>query len=222
MDMTQPEAADAAAAAREREAMREPAAWDERYASTDAVWSGRVNPALPRLVADLPPGRAVDIGCGEGGDVMWLAQQGWHVTGVDFSDTGLTRAREAADRTGVADRTDWQRADARTWVPDQRWDLVTAHYLHLPLDQMRSLVGRLAAAVASGGTLLVVGHHPDDVPHDHHRRDDLFTPDDLLPALDPAAWEITTEVAERTGTGHGADIVVRDSVLLARRRSAPR
>lgn len=202
--------------------MREPAAWDERYGSADAVWSGRVNPALPRLLADLPAGRAVDVGCGEGADVVWLARHGWHATGVDFSAVGLARAREAADAAGLTDRTDWQLADARTWEPDRQWDLVTAHYLHLPPAQMRAMVVRLAAAVGPGGTLLVVGHHPDDVGPDHHRRDDLFTPDQLRPVLDLDQWEVTTEVVGRTGTGHGADLVVRDSVLLARRRSALR
>lgn len=215
MDTTPPGHDDNAA---ERAALREPPAWDERYASTDAVWSGRVNPTLARLVAPLPVGRAADIGCGEGGDVVWLAQHGWHATGIDFSEVGLERARRAARDAGVADRTDWQRVDARTWQPDERWDLVTAHYLHLPPDQMRALVARLATAVAPGGTLLIVGHHPDDVPQGHHSHADLFTPEDLLPVLDPAQWEVTTELAERTGTGHGADVVVRDSVLLAHRR----
>ncbi len=210
-----------AAVAASRATMREPAAWDERYGSTDAVWSGRVNPQLPRLVADLPPGRAVDVGCGEGGDVVWLAQHGWHATGVDFSTTGLDRARAAAQDAGVGDRTVWQQADARTWEPTETWDLVAAHYLHLPPEPMRELVTRLGAAVAPGGTLLVVGHHPDDVPQGHHQRDDLFTPDDLLPALDPREWDVTTEVVGRTHTGHGADLVVRDSILLARRLPAP-
>jgi SAM-dependent methyltransferase len=209
---------DDAAAAEERAAMREPAAWEVRYGSADAVWSGRVNPTLPRVAAELPVGRAVDVGCGEGGDVVWLAQQGWHATGVDFAAAGLDRARAAARAAGVADHTDWRLADARTWEPDDRWDLVTTHYLHLPPDEMRALVARLATAVAPGGTLLVVGHHPDDVPGGHHHHDDLFTPEQLRPALDADAWDITTEVAERTGTGHGTDVVVRDSVLLARRR----
>lgn len=205
----------------ERAALREPEAWDERYGSRDAVWSGRVNPTLARVAADLVPGRAVDVGCGEGGDVVWLAQQGWHATGVDFSAAGLERARAAASEAGVTELTSWQRVDARSWQPLEQWDLVTAHYLHLPPDEMRRFVARLATAVAPGGSLLIVGHHPDDVPGGHHTHDDLFGPEDLLPALDADGWDITTEVVERTGTGHGAEVVVRDSVLLARRTGDP-
>ncbi len=152
--------------------------------------------------------------------MVWLAAKGWHVTGVDFSEAGLERARAAAADAGLAERTAWQRADARTWQPAERWDLVTAHYLHLPPDEMRRLVSRLGAAVAPAGTLLVVGHHPEDVP-DGHQRDDLFTAEEVMSALDPEHWEVTTEVVERTGTGHGHDVVVRDVVLLARRSGGP-
>lgn len=201
--------------------MREPAAWEERYGNRDAVWSGRVNPTLPRLTADLAPGRAVDVGCGEGGDGVCLARRGWDATGVDFSAAGLARARAAAEDAGVGELTHWLQADARTWVPADTWDLVASHYLHLPLPQMRQAVARFATAVAPGGTLVVVGHHPHDVPQGHHQRDDLFVPDDLAPVLDPREWQVRTEVVERTGTGHGADVVVRDSILLARRTGNP-
>ena len=201
-----------------RAAMREPAAWEERYGTPDRVWSGRVNPQLPARVPSLTPGRALDVGCGEGGDVVWLAQQGWEVTGMDFSQAGLDHAREHAEEAGVGDRTSFRVGDARTFDPgDERWDLVTAHYLHLPPEPMLDVVRRLASAVAPGGTLLVVGHHPDDVPQGMRPRDDLFVPESLVPALDDA-WDVSTDVVERTHTGMGHDTVVRDSVLVAVRR----
>jgi thioredoxin reductase/SAM-dependent methyltransferase len=206
-----------AAVERSRAQMREPEAWEERYGQADAVWSGRVNPQVPAKAESLSPGTAIDVGCGEGGDVIWLAQHGWTVTGMDFSVAGVERARQHAEQAGVADRTSFRVGDARTWEPgDERWDLVTAHYLHLPPEPMLDVVRRLASAVAPGGTLLVVGHHPGDVPAGVRARDDLFVPEALLPALDET-WDARTEVVERTHTGMGAH-TVRDSILVATRR----
>lgn len=206
-----------AAVERSRAEMREPEAWEERYGSPSAVWSGRVNPQVPAKAEALEPGRAIDVGCGEGGDVIWLAQHGWEVTGMDFSPAGLERARQHAHDAGVGERTSFRVGDVRTWEPgDERWDLVTAHYLHLPPEPMLDVVRRLASAVAPGGTLLVVGHHPGDVPAGVRARDDLFEPEALLPALDET-WDARAEVVERTHTGMGAH-VVRDSILVATRR----
>ncbi|MEH3034358.1 MAG: FAD-dependent oxidoreductase [Aeromicrobium erythreum] len=165
-----------AAVAAWRTRFREVDAWEERYGSDDDVWSGRVNPQLPVQVSRLAPGTALDVGCGEGGDVLWLAQQGWRVTGLDFSPAGLARAARHAEEAGVGDRTDWITADARTWEPgDRRWDLVTTHYLHLERDAMVAAVPRLASAVAPGGTLLVVLHHAEDMGA-HAGHEDHLTP----------------------------------------------
>ncbi|WP_375001364.1 FAD-dependent oxidoreductase [Aeromicrobium sp. CTD01-1L150] len=234
-----------------RAAMREPAAWDERYSPDhESVWSGNVNPQLPAHTADLPRERrptrdqqppanhpdprpdqapggdagpwaarrtALDVGCGEGGDAIWLAREGWETTGMDFSAAGLERAAEHARSAGV-DVT-WRLGDARTWEPDgEQWDLVTAHYLHLPHEPMLDVVRRLAAAVAPGGTLLVVGHHPDDVPSATRPRDDMFLAEDLQDAV-PSGWELWAGTADRTGTGVGAHVHVRDTVLKATRPS---
>ena len=93
--------------------MFEPPSWDERYAGEEKIWSGNPNPQLVAEVSGLAPGNALDVGCGEGGDVIWLAQQGWHVTGADFSANGLARAAHHAEQAGVADQTDWWQVDAR-------------------------------------------------------------------------------------------------------------
>ena len=95
--------------------MFEPPSWEERYAGEEKVWSGEPNPQLVAEVSALTPGTALDVGCGEGGDVIWLAQQGWRVTGADFSANGLARAARHAEEAGVADRTDWWQVDARTF-----------------------------------------------------------------------------------------------------------
>lgn len=195
--------------------------WNERYAGR-ALHSGRVNATLANQVADLTPGRALDVGAGEGGDARWLAAHGWQVTATDFSSVALERGAAAAEAEGVADRIAWREVDARTFDPgDERWDLVTSFFLHLPAGGMADVVRRLGAAVAPGGTLLVVGHHPDDLAtglRDGHR-DWLFTPAELAAALDPAEWEIATSVRSRTEAHHGHEPTeVRDSVLHARRR----
>ena len=199
----------------------EPAGWEERYAGDERVWSGHPNPQLVAEAARLLPGSALDVGCGEGGDVVHLARLGWRVTGADFSARGLDRAARHADEAGVAERTDWWQVDARGFDPDGRtWDLVTTHYLHPAEGGMPDIVTRLAAAVAPGGHLLVVGHAPSDAFTQLSRahRGAMFHADDLVGVL-PDEFEVI--VAEDRPRRHEHDGVVRevgDATLLARRR----
>lgn len=201
--------------------MFEQPSWDERYGGPDRVWSGRPNAVLAVEAADLVPGRAVDLGCGEGGDAIWLAERGWQVTGIDFSEAGLARAAAHAAERGVADRIEWRQADLRTWAPDgEQWDLVTSHFLHLLDDGMLEATRQMAGAVAPGGTLLVVGHHADDA-HTGLRWSMpgvLFTAEDLQPALDPELFDVHVEARPRQETRDGVAHDVRDAVLRARRR----
>ena len=144
-------------------AMFEPSSWDERYGGDGSIWSGNPNPQLVAEVSRLSPGIALDLGCGEGGDVIWLARRGWRVTGADFSANGLARAARHAEEAGVADRTDWWQVDARTFAADGRsYDLVTTHFLHPPDGGMVEVTRRLSEAVNPGGHLLVVGHAPSE------------------------------------------------------------
>lgn len=211
-----------AAVAASRAEIFERSAWDRRYAEHDHVWSGRVNPALEAEAADLTPGRALDVGSGEGGDAVWLAQRGWQVTGLEFSGVGRERAAVAAEQQGATDRVEWRDADIRHWQPGgERWDLVTSQFLHLPSGGMTRAVATMCAALAPGGTLLVAGHHPDDL-HTHVRRpsgDVLFTPDDLVAALSDDVEVVVAEKRTRAATGpDGEDVTVSDSVVRARRR----
>lgn len=136
-------------------------AWDERYGSRPAIWSGDPNPALVAEVADLPPGTAFDAGAGEGADACWLAARGWKVTGADISSVALQRAAARAEELGL--EITWRHTDlARNSVPGT-YDLVTAEYLHLPAADLETLFRHLADAVAPGGTLLVVGHDLSDL-----------------------------------------------------------
>jgi 2-polyprenyl-3-methyl-5-hydroxy-6-metoxy-1,4-benzoquinol methylase len=205
----------------EAAALFEPAGWDERYSAQEKIWSGNPNPQLVAEVAGLTPGTALDVGCGEGGDVIWLARQGWTVTGADFSANGLARAARHAEQAGVADRVDWWQVDARTFTAGGRsFDLVTSHYLHPPEGGMVEVTGRLAEAVAPGGRLLVVGHAPSEVfTHlntSQHKA--MFAAEELLPGLPDDFETFVVEQRPRTVTRDGVTVDIRDATLLARRR----
>lgn len=203
----------------------EESSWEERYQGSTAVWSGRPNRWLVAEATTLTPGTALDAGSGEGGDALWLAGQGWQVTAVDFARTALERGAEAAARAGLAERVSWVRADLRTWTPPGSYDLVSVQFLHPAPESRAEVLGRLAGAVAPGGTLLVVGHHVDDLiggEHRPHPKEMFFTADELAAQLDPADWEIAAaDLRERPATGHEAEhgTVLSDAVLVARRRT---
>ncbi|MFE0798600.1 class I SAM-dependent methyltransferase [Streptomyces sp. NPDC058812] len=133
--------------------------WEARYRDTGRVWSGRPNALLVREASDLAPGTALDLGCGEGADAVWLASRGWRVTGVDISGTALDRAAGHAADAGVGDRVAWERHELGRSFPEGSFDLVSAHYLQSPvaLDQ-QAVLRDAARAVADGGTLLLVLH----------------------------------------------------------------
>lgn len=198
----------------------EPEGWEERYAGDGRTWSGRPNPALVEEAGSLTPGTALDVGCGEGGDVLWLAEQGWQVTGADFSSNGLGRAARHAEVAGLAERCDWWQVDARTFAAGARqFDLVTTHYLHPPDGRIVDVVGRLAGAVAEGGHLLVVGHEPSEhfTQLSAARRGAMWFAEDLAAGL-PDGFEVV--VSEQRTRLHGHDeeqVEVGDSVFLARR-----
>jgi SAM-dependent methyltransferase len=200
--------------------------WDERYASRDSLWRGNPNTHLVSEAGDLPPGTALDVGSGEGADAIWLAQRGWQVTGVDVSTVALERAARHAARAGggVADRIQWQHADLMGWDgPAERYDLVSAQYMHLPPGPRDALFRQLASAVAPGGTLLVAAHHPSDLQTTIARPPMpglFYTGDDIAAYLSPDSWEIVTNAAPgRPATDpEGRPVTLHDTVLRARRR----
>ncbi|MGH1565138.1 class I SAM-dependent methyltransferase [Mumia sp. DW29H23] len=182
--------------------------WEDRYRGSDRVWSGNPNPLLVREVAGLTPGRALDLGCGEGADAVWLATQGWTVTGVDIAQTALDRAAEHAADAGVADRTSWEQHELGSTFPEGAYDLVSAQFLQSPvaLDQ-DGVLRRAAEAVAPGGTLLVVMHGgwPSWAePHEHSVPHAVFpTLDEVLTVLDLSEpeWKVVTlEAVESAST----------------------
>jgi SAM-dependent methyltransferase len=203
-----------------------PEFWDDRYRSADRLWSGQPNPQLVAQTADLAPGEALDAGSGEGADAIWLARHGWTVTAVDVSAVALERAAGYAAAAGdlIARRITWRQEDLRSWGPEpQRFDLVSAQFMHLPAAELEVLHDRLAAAVRPGGTLLVVAHHPDDLHANVGRtgRPDMFrSAEQLAASLDPGEWEIRVASAiGRSATDlDGRPVTVRDTVLRASRR----
>ncbi|MEV4888267.1 class I SAM-dependent methyltransferase [Nonomuraea sp. NPDC055795] len=133
--------------------------WDARYSESTRIWSGEPNTMLVTEVEGMAPGRALDLGCGEGGDVVWLARRGWRVTGVDVSRVALERAGEHAKEAGVADLVDLRWHQLGESFPEGEFDLVSAAYLHSTVEMSREAILRAAAAaVAPGGVLLVLGH----------------------------------------------------------------
>lgn len=197
--------------------------WDTRYASADRIWSGRPNARLVAHVTGLAPGTAIDVGCGEGADAVWLASRGWQVTGVDVSQVALDRAREHATDAGVADRTAWLQVDLLAGDPlPEAADLVSAQFMHLPAAVFEEVYGAIAGAVRPGGTLLVVGHHPADASTGLRNPELtrlLFTPEQVTALLEGERWEVlVADTPTREVEVEGREVTLTDSVVMARRR----
>ncbi|MEV7783297.1 class I SAM-dependent methyltransferase [Kitasatospora sp. NPDC088351] len=175
--------------------------WDDRYAASELVWGAEPNRWVVRELTGHTPGRALDVAAGEGRNSIWLARQGWQVTGLDYSAVAVERAERltAALPDEVADRLTWRHGDARTFeLPADGYDLVLVAYLHLPAAERRAALRRAAAALAPGGTLLVVGHDTTNLTEGIGGPQDprvLFTPDDVL--ADLASTGLRTVRAER-------------------------
>lgn len=199
--------------------------WNERYSSAEALWSGSPNRYLVSEASDLHPGTALDVGCGEGADALWLAGRGWRVTGVDVSTVALGRAARHAAQAGpgIAGLIGWVHADLIGWDPGAaRYDLVSSQYIHLPPGAREALFGTLAGVVAPGGSLVVVGHHPSDLQTTMPRPqmpELFFTGEDIGALLDPHDWKVVTDEAPQRPAPdpEGRPVLIRDTVFRARR-----
>lgn len=195
--------------------------WDGHYRRRGPASSGLPSAALARRAEALPSGRALELGCGNGDDSVWLAGRGWTVVATDISTVALEHALANAERRGVADRISFERHDLEHTMPEGPFDLVSATFLHSPVPFTRAdVLSRAAREVAIGGTLLVVGHGsrppwanaPADTP--------FWSAQETWDALAlPGAWEaVAVEDVEREATGpDGQEATVLDAVLVLRR-----
>ena len=177
--------------------------WEERWSEVppSRATERPPNAHLRAEAEDLRPGRALDAGCGHGSDALWLAARGWQVTGVDFSATALCHARAAAEAAGA--EIEWIEGDLATWArPPGQFDLVVSLYVHVA-GSVEAMVRRMAAGVAPGGTLLLVGHHPAG-------NQVQVSVEQAVAAPDPDRWElVVAEDRPRAAAGTGIDAVIR-------------
>ncbi|MGD9530427.1 class I SAM-dependent methyltransferase [Pseudonocardia sp.] len=188
--------------------------WDERYGQTELVWSSGPNATVAEQVSGLKPGTALDLGAGEGRNALWLAEQGWTVTAVDFSRVAMEKALAAADRRGIA--LEAVVADVTTYEPDRSYDLVLLAYLQLTWDQLGPVLRTAAAAVAPGGTFLLVSHDLTNLAEGVGGPQDpavLQTPEQVAGALGGLRVETAERISrpvEKDGeTRHAIDTLVR-------------
>jgi SAM-dependent methyltransferase len=197
--------------------------WDERYSSPEMAPSGDPNPQLAAETANLGPGHALDVGTGLGDDAIWLAARGWRVTAVDISRVALDRGKAAAVARGVGARIEWLPVDLLEWDPPaETFDLVTSQFIHFQQPQRDKVFRRLASAVKSQGTLLIVGHDPSDLLTTAKRWNvpgGLHTAPEVASLLDPAEWtlEAVATRPRKATDPEGHAIVVHDAVVRARR-----
>jgi SAM-dependent methyltransferase len=191
--------------------------WDDRYSTSELIWTGRANQFVEANLGGLPPGTAVDLGAGEGRNAVWLAQRGWSVTAVDFSQVGLNKALRLADEHDVT--ISIERADATTWAPSAPVDLVVLSYLQLESDERRAVVEHAATWLTPGGTLLVIAHDRSNVSDGYGgppSAEVCYTVDETVAVLDGLEI-VTAEVADRhVDTPEGTKIAL-DTLVIARR-----
>ncbi|MEE1618654.1 class I SAM-dependent methyltransferase [Brachybacterium sp. J153] len=196
--------------------------WEQRYAESDRVWSGKVNATTASVVAAFTPGEAIDLGCGEGGDVLWLAEHGWTAQGLDISPTAVGRARAEAEARRLATAT-FAATDLEAWEPEpSSADLVTASFFQSDVALERTAILRRAATVLRpGGHLVLVSHAaPPSWASDHPARMIGSREEVEQLALPAAEWEVVTcEDRPRPAVGpDGAPGEHLDAVVVLRRR----
>ncbi|WP_025274713.1 class I SAM-dependent methyltransferase [Haloglycomyces albus] len=199
--------------------------WEERHRSSRFADTRKPpNPHLAGETSELPPGRALDAGCGDGTEAMWLAENGWYVTAVDLSPTALDRARRRAEElpANVSHRIEWRQADLTEWTPSEAsFDLVTSNFVH-PAGSPSDMYLKLARAVVPGGTLVITGH--DSAERHSHVYDTsapeaFSTPEAIAALFEPSQWTVVTaETRSRTAVHHDHDVTVNDIVVTAHRR----
>lgn len=195
--------------------------WDRRYEGSTLLWSAKPNRFLVAEVTGLAPGRALDLACGEGRNAVWLARRGWRVTGVDFSEVAIEKARRLASARKV--EVDWLVADLlRYQSPPGAFELVILFYLQLPPAQRRQIVRAAGKALTPGGTFLLVAHDSRNLERGYGGPKDaavLYTPEDVVADLDGLEVE-RAELVERAVETPEGERVALDALVRAHRAGA--
>ena len=194
--------------------------WDRRWLDKRLHAHGEASSVALDALEDLEPGRALDLGCGSGRHAVWLAERGWQVTAVDFSREALRQARERAAHVGA--EVGWIEADLVAFEPAAKsFDLVLLAYLHVAADERRAILAKAEAAVADGGTLLLVGHDLTNIGTGAPGPTSpavLYTPADIVPELPELVIERTEQLTRPTKLDDGSEVNAIDALVLARRR----
>ncbi len=190
--------------------------WDERYSDAELVWSRKPNRWVAQELAGRPPGTALDVATGEGRNAIWLAENGWQVTAVDFSQVALRRAAglkaDAEQERGEQFDIEWVWGDLRTWeLPSSAYDLVLMSYLHLPSYERTPLVRACAAALAANGLLLIVGHDTSNLtegyggPQDGYavERSGRFAREVIVGEQTHVAWDVILKLRRKEESKSG-------------------
>jgi SAM-dependent methyltransferase len=183
------------------------ARWDARYAGKDLVWTAGPNELFASEVAGLPPGKALDVACGEGRNALWLAQQGWQVTGIDFSSVGIEKAQRISRARHL--EVEWLVADVCTHpLPQLHFDLVAVLYLHTSAQLRKQWLANVAASVKPGGTFVYIGHDPSNIEHGYGGpQDPELLPDAQSLVANLAGFDILFAGVKERGvegeSGHG-------------------
>jgi SAM-dependent methyltransferase len=197
--------------------------WNARYGAAELLWTAEPNRFFASEVGELSPGRALDLACGEGRNAVWLAERGWRVTGVDFSDVALAKAERLAASRGV--EVEWVLGDVVEYEPERgAFDLVAVLYLQLPMEVLAKALHGAAAAVAPGGTLIVLGHDTSNLTGGYGGPKDarvLFTPDEVVEQLGGLAVERAAQVRRSVRLEDGEAIAI-DAFVRARRAASAR
>lgn len=193
-------------------------AWDERYRTSELIWTAEPNRFVVEVLADEPPGTGLDLACGEGRNAVWLAERGWSMTGADFSAAGLAKAAELARARGV--EVTWVQADVVTWAPPTGLDLVLVAYLHLPPADRARVLARALGACRPGGLVVVVGHARRNLTEGVGGPQDpaiLLEPDEVVADLGGAPVLRAGNVLRPVPTDAGERSAI-DTLVVARRR----
>jgi SAM-dependent methyltransferase len=194
--------------------------WDRRWTDKVLHAHGEASSVVLDILEDIAPGRALDLGCGNGRHALWLAERGWRVTAVDFSTEALRQARERAAATGV--EVAWVEADLAAYEPErQAFDLVLVAYLHVPGRERAPIHAKAAAAVACGGTLLLVGHDVTNIGTGAPGPTDpslLYTPSGIVAELSELEIECAEQVRRPTELEDGTPVEAVDALVVATRR----